>query len=158
MEPSAFDEAAFFGAVRASGVRALLIGRRTLVILGLPVLTADYDFWVAVDDIARFNEACRPFDLAPTRSPDEARRVGRYVLENDERVDVLAARSVTTADGALVEFDALWSRRHTIDLGNGASVCIPTIDDLILTKRIAPRPKDLEDIRLLEALRAEPRE
>lgn len=76
------------------------------------------------------------------------------MLENDEHVDVLVAPSVTTADGEIVEFDVLWSRRRTIDLGNGASVCIPTIDDLIRTKRIAPRPKDLEDIRLLEALRA----
>jgi len=29
------------------------------------------------------------------------------------------------------------------------------IDDLITTKRFAARPKDLEDIRLLEVLRAE---
>jgi hypothetical protein len=29
----------------------------------------------------------------------------------------------------------------------------PPIDDLILTKRIAARPKDAEDIRLLERLK-----
>lgn len=61
----------------------------------------------------------------PTRSPEEAGRAGRYVLENDEHVDVLVARSV------------------------------PIVDDLILTKQIQPRPKDLEDIRLLNALRVE---
>jgi hypothetical protein len=43
MEPSAFDELAFFRAVQKSRTRALLIGRRALVLLGLPVLTADYD-------------------------------------------------------------------------------------------------------------------
>jgi hypothetical protein len=32
---------------------------------------------------------------------------------------------------------------------------VPTIDDLILTKRFANRPKDLEDIRLLTILRDE---
>jgi hypothetical protein len=155
VEPSAFDEVAFFRAVQTSGVRALLIGRRTLVLLGLPVLTADYDFWIALDDITRFNDACEPFDLVPTRSPEEARRAGRYVLENDEHVDVLVARSVTTDDGRLVEFESLWSRRRVIDLGQGVAVATPVLEDLILTKHIAPRPKDLEDIRLLEALRTE---
>ncbi len=77
MQASEFEEAEFFRAIAASGVRALLIGRRALVALGIPVLTADYDFW------------------------------------------------------------------------------LPTLDDLILTKRFGGRPKDLEDIRLLEALRKE---
>ena len=52
MEASHFDERSFFSAVHASGVRALLIGRRALVLLGLPLLTADYDYWIAIDDIA----------------------------------------------------------------------------------------------------------
>jgi len=34
-------------------------------------------------------------------------------------------------------------------------VAIPCIDDLIATKRFAARPKDLEDIRLLETLKSE---
>lgn len=157
MEPSSFDEAAFFRSVQASGARALLIGRRALVVLGLPVLTADYDYWLAIDDIALFNGACQPFGLSPTRSPDEARRVGRYALENDERVDVLVARSLSALDGAALEFQALWERRQSVALGPGVSVVMPSIDDLILTKQVASRPKDLEDIRLLKALREERR-
>jgi hypothetical protein len=39
-----FDEHAFFHGIAQSGARALLIGRRALVALGLPMLTADYDF------------------------------------------------------------------------------------------------------------------
>jgi hypothetical protein len=35
------------------------------------------------------------------------------------------------------------------------TVAVPALDDLILTKRLGGRPKDLEDIRLLEALRKE---
>jgi hypothetical protein len=155
MERSAFDELAFFRAVHESGARALLIGRRALVLLGLPVLTADYDFWLAIDDIAAFNAACEPFGLEPTRTPEEARHRGRYVLENDERVDVLVARSVPTVDGRRVEFEALWSRRRSLTLGGGVEVNVPAIDDLILTKQVASRPKDLEDIRLLKALRSE---
>ena len=153
MEPSAFDELAFFRSIKDSGTRALLIGRRALVLLGLPVLTADYDFWIAIDDIARFNAACEPFGLVPGRSPDEARQSGRYVLENGEHVDVLVARSVPTVHGRAVEFEALWAARQSIPIADGVLVAIPAIDGLILTKQLASRPKDLEDIRLLEAIR-----
>ena len=152
MRGSAFDELSFFAAIQGSGARALLIGRRALVILGLPVLTADYDFWLHSEDIEKLNEATRPFDLEPNRSPDDARRSGRYVLENDEHIDVLVSDSRTTVDGVKVRFEDLWSRRVSVDIGS-AKVFIPSIDDLILTKRIAARPKDAEDIRLLERLK-----
>jgi hypothetical protein len=46
MGGSDFDEAAFFRAIAASGARALLIGRRALIALGLPLLTGDYGFWI----------------------------------------------------------------------------------------------------------------
>ena len=36
-----------------SGARVLLIGRQALIALGLPVLTADYDVWIAFEDIER---------------------------------------------------------------------------------------------------------
>ena len=151
--PGEFDEIAFFRSIQTSGVRALLIGRRALVLLGLPVLTADYDFWLAIDDIARFNAVGAEFGLEPTRTPEEARRSGRYVLENDEHVDVLVARAVPAADGRRVEFERLWENRRTLALEAGVQVAIPTLQDLILTKQIASRPRDLEDIRLLEVLR-----
>jgi len=154
MQADDFDEAAFFAAIAASGARALLIGRRALVVLGVPVLTADYDFWLAIDDIAAFNAAAATFELRPTKSPEEARRTGRYVLENDEHVDVLVARTVTTRMGAVVQFEELWSRRQSRELAAGAPVHLPTIEDLILTKQFALRPRDLEDIRVLESLKS----
>jgi hypothetical protein len=158
MRASDFDEIAFFRSLQNSGARALLIGRRALVLLGLPILTADYDFWLAIDDIGRFNDATAPFGLHPTRTAEDARRSGRYALENDEHIDVLVARAVPTADGRLVEFDALWQRRRAVPLGPDVFVQMPTIADLILTKRIAARPKDLEDIRLLEILQQQQEE
>lgn len=155
MEGSDFDEAEFFQAIVGSGARALLIGRRALVALGLPVLTADYDFWLHIEDIRAFNEAVEPQGLFPSRTPEEARGRGRYVLENDERVDVLVARSVPTTDGVPVAFDDVWPRRRGIQVAPGVTIAVPALDDLILTKRFGGRPKDLEDIRLLEALRKE---
>jgi len=155
MKGSEFDETEFFRAIQGSGARALLIGRRALVALGIPVLTADYDFWIHIEDIARLNDAVEPMELMPTRTPDEARARGRYVLENDERVDVLVARSVPTTDGVRVAFEDLWERRRLLAVGPDVEVAVPTLEDLILTKRFASRPKDLEDIRLLEVLRSE---
>ncbi len=156
MQASEFDETEFFRAIAASGARALLIGRRALVALGIPVLTADYDFWLHLDDIEAFNAVAEGQGLAPSRTPEEARGRGRYVLENDERVDVLVARRVPTVDGVRVRFDDVWLRRRALEVAPGVAVAVPTLDDLILTKRFGGRPKDLEDIRLLEALRKEP--
>jgi len=153
MRGSAFDEAEFFRSIDRSGARALLIGRRALVILGLPVLTADYDFWIHIDDAASFNQAAAPFDLAPTHTPQEARARGRYALENDEHVDVLVAREVPTIDGQKLRFEELWDRRRTVQLAADVRVHVPCLDDLIATKQVAARPKDVEDVRLLTILR-----
>jgi len=111
VKATAFDELAFFRAVADCGARALLIGRQALIALGMPVMTADYDFWLAADDIGVFNEALRAFDMVPTRTPEQARANGRYVLENDEHVDVLVARSISTTDGVMVQFAEVWERR-----------------------------------------------
>lgn len=155
MQGSEFDESDFFRAIDRSGARALLIGRRALVALGLPVMTGDYDFWIHIDDAAAFNAAAEPFGLCPNRTPEEARQRGRYVLDNDERVDVLVARSVPMVDGVQVAFEDLWEQRRELTLAGGVRVYVPALDGLIATKRFAARPKDLEDIRLLETLRAE---
>ena len=119
------------------------------------MLTADYDFWLHIDDITLFNDAAEPFGLDPTHTPEQARGRGRYVLQNDEHVDVLVARSVTKGEAGRVAFDGLWSHRRAVELAPGVTVSIPSIDDLIRTKRLGARPRDLEDIRLLEALRKE---
>lgn len=153
VQASGFDEPAFFLAIARSGARALLIGRRALVALGLPVLTVDYDFWIHVDDAAPFNQAAARFGLQPNRTPADARSVGRYVLENDEKVDVLVAKVVHTVDGEAVHFDDLWSRRRQLEVAPGVLLGVPRIADLILTKRFGARPRDADDIRLLQVLR-----
>ena len=153
MEGSAFDEATFFAAVAKSGARALLIGRRVMAALGLPVLTADYDYWVHPDDIGVFNAAVADVGLVANHTPDEARARGRYVLENDEHVDVLCARVVSTVDGVPVAFDEVFARRRMLDYAPGVPIAAPSLDDLILTKKWSSRDRDVADVRLLEALR-----
>ncbi len=124
-----FDETDFFRSIAACGSRALLIGRRALIALGIPVLTADYDFWLHIDDIATFNESLAGLGLFPTRTPQEARERGRYALENDERVDVLVARSAPTVDGVRVAFDELWPRRQALEIAAGVTVAVPALDE-----------------------------
>jgi hypothetical protein len=153
MRADPFDESEFFRVLERSGARVLLIGRRALIALGLPVLTADYDLWIHIDDIEIVNRAVEPLDLAANRSPVEARKVGRYVLENGEHVDVLVARAVSTKDGIRVSFEDVWLRREELIYEADVKLSIPTIDDLILTKRWSMRDKDIADVRLLERLK-----
>jgi hypothetical protein len=153
MDAYLFDQQEFFQAVAQSGARALLIGRRALIALGLPVMTADYDFWVHPDDAAAFNQALAPLGLSPNRTLAEARSIGRYVLENDVRVDVLIARGMPTIDGVRVLFDDVWTRRVPIEAAPGIHIAMPCLDDLIATKRFGARPKDAEDVRRLLELK-----
>jgi hypothetical protein len=153
VQASPFDELAFFRAIAESGARALLIGRRALIALGMPVNTSDYDFWLHGDDIEKLNAALAPFDMHPSRSPADARANGRYVLENDEHVDVLVARAVSTTTGVMVQFDDVWAARQEVEIARGVAIAMPNVDDLILTKRFGNRPRDADDIRWLEKLR-----
>jgi len=153
VQASAFNEVEFFRAVATSGARALLIGRRALIALGLPVMTSDYDYWIGADDAALLNAALRPLEMLPTLDPDEAKRNGRYVIEGDEHVDVLVARGVSTIDGMMVWFDDVWTRRIYLKITDDVSIAIPSLEDLILTKKFGARPRDADDIRWLEVLR-----
>ena len=147
-----FDEVEFFSAIARSGARALLIGRRALIALGIPVLTADYDFWVSMDDIAAFNAALAPLGFTPNRPPEQVKQFGRYRMEDGETLDVLAARQAATFDGQPVRFDDLWARRRPVEYTQGVTIFVPAVADLILTKRFGTRARDRDDIRLLEAL------
>ena len=118
------------------------------------MLTADYDLWLHIDDIDALNAALSPLDLIANRTPAEARASGRYVLENDEHVDVFVARAIPTIDGVAVRFEDLWARRQLVLYCAGVSIALPSIDDLILTKRFGARRKDVVDIELLQALKA----
>jgi hypothetical protein len=149
MHAESFDPVEFFRAIHCSGARALLIGGQAMRALGLDMETKDYDFWLHRDDVALLNAALEPLDLIPDRAPEEIK--GFYRLEGDEIVDVWVARSIPTVDGSRVSFDDLWSRRQQVEV-SGAIVNLPTIEDLILTKRFGNRPKDAQDIHLLQAL------
>ena len=81
--------------------------------------------------------------------------MGRYVIENGDHIDVMLARSKATLDGDEVVFDDVFARSVRLQLGEGVTLRVPALDDLIQTKRWSARDKDLADLRLLEALRGE---
>ncbi len=154
MRAEEFDERAFFAAIAQSQARALLIGRRALIALGIPVGTFDYDFWIHIDDALLFNQALHPLGFEPSRTPEEARATGRYVLEDEsQRIDVLVARVVPTVTGERIAFDDIWPRRELLPSAQGATIAIPALDDLISTKKFGSRSKDLDDVLFLEALK-----
>ncbi len=62
-----------------AGARVLIIGRRAMIALGLPVMTADYDLWIDSADIEKLNRALDDLDFVPNRDPAAARAAGRYV-------------------------------------------------------------------------------
>lgn len=97
MQAGEFSDEDFFRVVTESGARALLIGRRALILLGAPVMTSDYDLWLHFDDAEKLNAAFAAVDHCPNRTPEGARRTGRYVIENGERVDVMLARSAISS-------------------------------------------------------------
>ncbi len=53
-----------------------------------------------------------------------------------------------------MSFDEVWQRRRSIEIKRGIAALLPSLDHLILTKRLGSRPKDAVDIRLLQALRS----
>ena len=147
-----FDERGFYKAIADSGVRVLLIGRRALILRGLPVVTSDYDLWMGSEDVERLNAAVAHLDLFPNRPPEVARQCGRYVLENGNKVDVLIARAHPTITGRQIVFEEVWARRELLERSPGVLVAVPGIEDMIATKEFGARPKDAEDIRLLRRL------
>jgi hypothetical protein len=152
VEGSELTDEDFFRTVAQSGARALLIGRRALILLGAPVVTADYDLWVHFDDVERLNAGVEAYEIYPNHVPEEARQRGRYVLENGERVDVMIARATSTPTDEALAFDDAWARRQGIEVAPGLKAQLPSIPDLIVTKRWASRPKDIADIQFLELL------
>lgn len=134
-----FYDEDFFRTVAVSGARALLIGRRALIALGAPVMTSDYDVWLHFDDVEKLNAAFAALDHYPNHPPEEARKRGRYVLENGQRVDVLIARAATAPTLERLTFQEAWDARQTLQIGEGLVSELPSID-LLLPRRQGTTP------------------
>ena len=57
----------------------------------------------------------------------------------------------------MASFEEVWENRVVADLGE-VQATFASLDDLIRMKRAAGRPKDLEDLKVLEKLKDPPHE
>jgi len=78
----------------------------------------------------------------------------RFVFVDDP---VFNNNDLPGAPEHFVNTELRYSHQSGFWIAPGVEIAVPTLDDLILTKRFGARPKDAEDIRLLETLRAKER-
>lgn len=151
MEPSGTDPLAELlaglGSVLSSqGGRWYLFGAQAVVLWGRPRLTADVDVTVEIDPTAvpRLLAALAPrgFELRLRRDVDDfiarTRVLPLWHRPSDLQVDMVLA-------GPGLE-EAFLERAIVVDVG-GVPVPVIAPEDLVVTKILAGRPKDLEDVR-----------
>ena len=118
-----------FGALEAAGARYLVVGGVAVVLHGHPRFTADLEQgadWERTKGLPVFS--LWSADLPGTE------------------VDLFASDPLP--------FEPAWGRRLRAQVG-GLSVNVASLGDLIEMKRRAGRPRDLEDVRELEAIARE---
>jgi hypothetical protein len=156
----AFDPLRLLRELTDGGVRYVVIGAFAGSVLGSPTLTRDLDICHARDRenhaalaavLQRLNARLRgvepglPFRLdARTLAAGDA---FTFVTDAGD-LDILATPAGTTG------YDDLVRTADRIDL-DGLSVLIAGIEDLMRMKRAAGRPKDMIELEVLAALRAE---
>lgn len=154
------DFRALFDALADAGAEYILVGGVAATVHGSTRLTQDVDvvYRRTPESLGRLHAALAPFAPYPRGapaglpfewSPETLARGLNFTLTTDVGfIDLL---------GELVgggTYEALADRSETIDLFGHRVACLD-LDTLIAVKRAAGRPKDLEAIAELEALREE---
>jgi hypothetical protein len=154
----------FFRTLNDAGIRYVVVGGVAVVLHGHPRMTADIDLVVDLEPAAAASAIATlttmglrpraPVDPANFADPIERKRWinerGMMVFNLYHPTDPLL--SVDLFVDSPLPFDELWARAESIPLPSG-SVRVASIEDLIMLKRKAGRPRDLADIEALEALR-----
>lgn len=149
----------FFRALAGRSARYLLIGRRALILLGAPVQSLDIDILLSPEreDLEKLLACAQDLRLE-TPQVDPASPPPFVKLHADNtHVDCFRARGYRTREGEDLLFDDMWRARQTIVL-EGVAIPIPSVDDLIRTKRLRREgsPKaagDEADLRYLLAFK-----
>ena len=153
-----------FAALNEAKVRYVVVGGLAVVLHGHPRLTADVDIVLDLEPEAarRAMAALKTIGLKarapvdPIAFADPSQREA-WIAEKGMMVFSL----FSPPDPLLildlfvrypVAFEGLWARSLAVDL-RGLQVRISSLDDLIVMKRAAARPQDLQDIEALEELR-----
>lgn len=136
--------------LNAAGARFLVVGAHALAAHGVPRVTGDLDIWI---DPTQANSRRVWVALVEFGAPFEALGIGEKDFETPDRViqfglppyriDVLTSISAVT-------FDEAWAERISGELFD-VPVFFLGRAAFVRNKRASGRPKDLEDIRALDA-------
>jgi predicted nucleotidyltransferase len=139
------------GEFARSSVDFVVVGAYAVAFHGRPRSTKDIDLVLAgsTENLARAAEALSRFGAPPevvagvrSLSPTEVVYLGRAPV----RIDFLR-----TIEG--VSAEDLFAHAATAEI-DGVRLRIISLDDLIANKRAVDRPKDREDVKFLERVRA----
>ena len=158
MQPTVPEFADLLRALNDQSVRCVVIGGLAMILHGSSYVTFDLDIAVSTDGS---NTLPIIQALAPLHPfPPQFGSADNFVW--DERSIFGAVISLVT-DAGLVDilrvqpgidsFEGLWQRSEVREVA-GLKVRVASITDLIAMKRAAGRPKDLDHIKQLEALKA----
>ncbi|MGH9368295.1 MAG: nucleotidyltransferase [Thermoanaerobaculia bacterium] len=134
--------------LNARKVRYVVIGATVFPVHGYARATLDIDVFIesTEDNARRTLEALADFGYD----------VLDLTVEDLQTKKILIRESVLQTDihpfVAGVSFDDVWRRRVEGRLG-GTPTAFASLEDLILMKEAAGRPKDLEDLRVLKRLK-----
>lgn len=135
-----------FRSFQSHDVRYVIIGGIAAVLHGVPRATFDLDILIEATEInvTRLLQALREAGFGTADLVDvQGILENEITIFNDRvRIDVL-----TTAPG--LTFEAAWERCETMEY-HGQKFRVASRQDVIASKRAAGRPKDLEDVRVLD--------
>ncbi len=130
----------------------LLVGRQALVLVGAPVMTADYDFFFSPrrEDLQALLALAAEKDLEPSAKTLHLRPFFS-LLSDTQKFDFFRAKAYSTVSGVSFTFEEIYARKQVFAV-EGFEIHVPCLRDLILTKQIRNWPKDQEDIKYLQVL------
>jgi len=141
---------ALFKALNAARVKYLVIGGLAAIAYGIPRSTIDADLAVMPNrkTYAKLLEVFRALRMGTAYLTDPDKMLDSKITIFDDfiRVDILSE-----APG--LDFERCWKNRKAFKI-DGVRINFVSLDDLIHLKRAAGRKGDLDDVALLEKIRA----
>ena len=146
------DPVDFLREIYFRDIAYLLVGRQALVLLGAPLMTADYDFYLSPEPehLKELLSLAREKRLEVSAKHPE-RRPFFSLLGDTLKLDFFRARTYSMKPGGKFTFEELFARKKVLPVEDFA-VYLPTINDLIKCKQVRDSPKDREDIKYLQVL------
>lgn len=154
-----FDLIRFLKEAGKRKIRFLMIGRWAVAQHGAPVVTSDYDFWVALKDRFQiFQLLSEIFDAElPPRSQWRKPIVTAFI--GPDKVDLFSQKKIVNDEGQELAFQEVYRRSELKKIPEAnISFRIPALEDLIAMKKFSRKDplkqaRNLEDIRYLLTLK-----